>query len=164
MSTFTDNELFWLLELTSPEVLSNELVKSIYIFNLEVLHHALKGLKILQRHLGDPTFAASMAEIGASWTLSDDHFSAHPPLIAALQRVKSVKAAFDFKPEYVKDASIVNAADDCRFPNISSLSRQGPSDKALLRHKQIKQLATAMENAVEILKGVPVVRMLPKTP
>ena len=164
MSTFTDNELFWLLELTSPEVLNNELMKSIRKFNLEVLHHAVKGLKILQQNLGDPTSTASMTEIGASWTLSDDHFSAHPPLISALQRVKSVQHAFDFKPEHVKDVWITNAADDCRFPDISSLSRQGPSGKASLRNKQIKQLVTAMEHAVEILKGVPVVCTLPRTP
>ena len=164
MSAFADDGLLWLVELTSPEVFSNELMKSIHNFNLQVLHHALKGLKILQRNLADPTSTASISEIGAPWTLSDDYFDAHPPLISALQRVKSVKKAFDFKPECTKDVSIANLADDCGFPDISSMSRQGPGGKASLRHKQIKQLVTAMENAVEILKGDAVVRALPKTP
>ena len=164
MSAFTDNELFWLLELTSPEDLIETLMKSIDNFNIQVLHHALKGLKILQRHLGDPTSTAGITQISASWTLSDDHFDAHPPLISASRRVKSVQDACEFKLERAKYASIANLANDCRFPEISSLSTQEPGGKASLRHRQIKQLVTAMENAVEGLKHVTVVRTLPRSP
>ena len=164
MSRFADNELLWLIESTTTEDLGDKLMDSIYIFNLLVLRSAFDGLELLHQHLQDPKSAASTTETGAPSTLSGNYFNACTPLILALQRVKSIKDAFDCKPERIEYATIGNWADNCRFPDISSLRLPGPSGKASLRLTQLEQLVTALKNASNTLNLVTVVRTLPKKP